>query len=117
MEYLRNTGASADDIRCMESGCKIVWTDTDPTLPPGWKTRTTEINARSGKVPMQWFSNPQGKMFRGRKSALEEIQGSGHYSKEDIRKFKFVIPESKKANYDWISDDPSVAPGKGFTVE
>ena len=31
---------------------------------------------------MQWFMNPDGKMFRGRKSALEEIHGSGLYTKE-----------------------------------
>jgi hypothetical protein len=40
---------------------------------------------RAGKVSMQWFLNPEGKMFRGRKSALEEIITSGKYSKQDIR--------------------------------
>ena len=34
------------------------------------------------QVTMQWFMNPDGKMFRGRKSALEEIHGSGLYTKD-----------------------------------
>ena len=97
----------------MESGCKIVWTEEDPTLPPGWKTRSSEINTRTGKVPMQWFLSPDGKMYRGRKSALEEIQSSGQYSTLEIRRFKFVIPENKKTNYTW-GEDTSVPPGKRF---
>ena len=49
-------------------------------------------------------------MYRGRKSALEEIQNSGLYSTLEIRRFKFVIPENKKTNYTW-SEDVSVPPG------
>jgi hypothetical protein len=71
---------------------------------------------RAGKVPMQWFLSPDGKMFRGRKSALEEIVGSGKYPKEDIRKFKFIIPENKKTNYTWNSEDPTVPDGKSAVV-
>ena len=37
---------------------------------------------------MQWFMSPQGKMFRGKKSALEHITNSGKYTKEEIRKFR-----------------------------
>ena len=96
----------------MESGCKIVWSDEDPTLPPLWKTRTSEINTRTGKVPMQWFLNPEGKMLRGRKAALEEIQNSGLYTKQEIRRFKFVVPDNKKTNYTWNPEDSSVPEGK-----
>lgn len=35
LDYLKKNGASAEDIRRMESGCKIVWNDQDPTLPTG----------------------------------------------------------------------------------
>ena len=31
--------------------------------------------------------------------------------KEDIRKFKFVFPETKRENYDWSENDPSVPMG------
>ena len=62
---------------------------------------------------MQWFLSPDGKMYRGRKSALEEIQSSGQYSTLEIRRFKFVIPENKKTNYTW-GEDTSVPPGKRF---
>ena len=115
LEYMKKSGASAEDIRRMESGCRIVWTDDDPTLPPGWKARTSEINTRTGKVPMQWFLSPEGKMYRGRKSALDEIQNSGLYTTQDIRKFKFVIPDNKKTNYVWNHDDPSVPQGNHKT--
>jgi len=111
LDHMNKGGFSYEDIRKMESGCKIRWVDDDPTLPFGWKTRTSEINSKNGKIPMQWFLNPDGKMLRGRKAALEEIQNSGHYTKEDIRKFKFVIPEIKRENYDWNENDPSVPMG------
>ena len=36
LEHLRKAGNSnPDDIRRLESGCKVVWTEDDPTLPPG----------------------------------------------------------------------------------
>ena len=110
LEYMRKVGYDEDDIRRMSSGCRVKWVDDDPTLPEGWKTRTSEINSKNGKIPMQWFLNPEGKMLRGRKAALIEIE-SGKYSKEDIRKFKFVIPEEKKKNYEWNENDPSVPMG------
>ena len=87
----KHGGYDIDDIRKMESGCKVKWYDDDPTLPPNWKTRHSEINSKNGKIPMQWFLNPEGKMFRGRKAALEEIQNSGKFSINEIRRFKFVI--------------------------
>ena len=37
LDYLRKNGGSADAIRRMESGCKVVWDDQDLTLPPGNK--------------------------------------------------------------------------------
>ena len=100
-----------DDIRKMESGCKVKWYDDDPTLPPNWKMRTSEIKTKSGTIPMQWFLNPEGKMFRGRKAALEEIQNSGKYSVDEIRRFKFVIPDDKRQNYDWNDNDSSIPIG------
>ena len=80
----------------------------------GWKSRITDINAKTGKVTMQWFLNPDGKMFRGRKSALEFIQSSGNYTKQEIRKFKFVLPDNKKTNYTWNSQDSSVPEGNSI---
>ena len=36
LEHLRKAGNSnPDDIRRLESGCKVVWTEDDPTLPAG----------------------------------------------------------------------------------
>ena len=109
-------GYSVDDVRKMESGCKVKWYDDDESLPPGWKTRTSEINSKSGKIPMQWFLSPENKMFRGRKAALEEIQNSGKYSIEEVRRFKFIIPEEKRQNYDWCDTDPSVPIGWLTTI-
>ena len=109
-------GFSPDDIRKMESGCKVKWYDDDPTLPANWKTRSSEINSKNGKIPMQWFLNPEGKMFRGRKAALEEIQNSGKYSNDEIRRFKFIIPEEKRQNYSWNDNDSSVPMGWLTTI-
>ena len=110
LEHMRKVGYDEEDIKRMSSGCRVKWIEDDPTLPEGWKTRYSEINSKNGKVPMQWFLNPEGRMLRGRKAAMIEIE-SGKYSKEDIRKFKFSIPETKKANYDWNENDPSVPMG------
>ena len=65
---------------------------------------------------MQWFLNPESKMFRGRKAALDEIQNSGKYSRDEIRKFKFIIPDEKRQNYDWNDNDPSVPIGWLTTI-
>ena len=111
LEYMNKNGYTQEDVRKVESGCKVKWVDDDPTLPEGWKTRTSEINSKNGMIPMQWFLNPDGKMLRGRKAALEEIQNSGKYSKEEIRNFKFVIPEDKRQNYQWNENDASVPLG------
>ena len=47
LEFMKKSGtASEEDIRRMESGCKVVWSCEDPTLPPGWKTRESVINSR-----------------------------------------------------------------------
>ena len=112
----KDGGYDIDDIRKMESGCKVKWYDDDPTLPPNWKTRHSEINSKNGKIPMQWFLNPEGKMFRGRKAALEEIQNSGKFSINEIRRFKFVIPDDKRQNYDWDDNDSSVPVGWLTTI-
>jgi hypothetical protein len=66
----------------------VKWDTEDPNLPVGWKTRTTDMKTKNGKVAMQWFLSPEGKMFRGRKSALEFITTCGKYDSEDIRKFR-----------------------------
>ena len=112
----KHGGYDIEDIRKMESGCKVKWYDDDPTLPPNWKTRHSEINSKNGKIPMQWFLNPEGKMFRGRKAALEEIQNSGKFSINEIRRFKFVIPDEKRQNYDWDDNDSSVPVGWLTTI-
>ena len=115
LEHMRKVGYDEEDIKRMSSGCRVKWIDDDPSLPEGWKTRTSEINSKNGKIPMQWFLNPEGKMLRGRKAALIEIE-SGKYSKEDIRKFKFFIPDEKRKNYDWNENDPSVPMGWHTTM-
>jgi hypothetical protein len=46
------------------------------------------MKTKTGVIPMQWFLSPVGKMFRGKKSALEFIVNSGLYTKEDIRKLR-----------------------------
>jgi len=53
------------------------------------------VGGRTGKVAMQWFLNPEGKMFRGRKSALDEIVNSGKYSKQEIRQEGFYLLNHK----------------------
>ena len=36
LDFLRKSGtADPEAIRRLESGCKVVWTEDDPTLPPG----------------------------------------------------------------------------------
>ena len=120
LDYMRKYGHEEDDIRIMEAGLKIQWLDNDPSLPESWKTRFTDMKTKNGVVPMQWFLSPEGKMFRGRKSALEHISKSGLYDKEDVRKFKHSSntpsKSEKKSNYDWDEADPSVPQGWKTTM-
>lgn len=37
--------------------------EEDPTMPEGWKTRTTDIKNKTGITQLQWFRSPDGKMF------------------------------------------------------
>jgi hypothetical protein len=102
----------------MQSGLKVIWLEDDPTIPEGWKTRTTEVKTKAGLTTMQWFLSPEGRLFRGRKSALNFIQTSGAYSKDDVKTFKSKPAADKKftKEYDWRSDDPTVPPGWRSTV-
>ena len=117
---MRKHGHDEDHIRIMEAGFKIQWLDDDPSLPTAWKTRFTDMKTKNGIVPMQWFLSPEGKMFRGRKSALDHITKSGLYDKEDVRKFRCSgdtpSKSEKKSNYDWDDQDPSVAEGWKTTM-
>ena len=56
IEFMKKTGTgSEEDIRRMESGCKVVWISDDPTLPPGWKTRESIINSRQAMFTLKFF--------------------------------------------------------------
>ena len=45
LEFLRKSGtADPEAIKRLESGCKVVWTEDDPTIPPG-KYYTSELNS------------------------------------------------------------------------
>merc|ERR1719282_1599710 len=117
VEYMNKKGYGQDDIKIMESGFKIQWIDDteNSSLPPGWKMRTTEMKTKNGTVQMQWFLSPEGKMFRGRKSALEHITKSGKYSVEDIRKFRCSGETPTKSPYEW-HEDPAVPKGWKTTM-
>ena len=80
----------------------------------------TDIKTKTGTTTMQWFLSPDGKMFRGRKSALKYIESCDYYSKEEVRLFKSKPTTEKKftKDYDWIEDDPTVPLGwKSTTIE
>jgi len=115
VEYMVKKKYSQEDIKIMESGFKIQWSDDD-CLPTGWKMRTTDMKTKNGTVPMQWFLSPEGKMFRGRKSTLDHITKSGQYNKEDIRKFRCSGDTPTKSQYDWDEKDPSVPKGWKTTM-
>merc|ERR1719209_1451767 len=116
VDYMVKSKYSQQDIKIMESGFKIKWIDDDPSLPKNWKMRTTDMKTKNGTVPMQWFLSPEGKMFRGRKSALDHITKSGLYDKEDIRKFRCSGDTPTKSQYDWDETDPSVPKGWKTTM-
>merc|ERR1719319_783059 len=116
VDFMRKQGYPEEHIKIMEAGFKIQWIDEDPSLPQGWKTRFTDMKAKNGVVPMQWFLSPEGKMFRGRKSALDHITKSGLYDKEDIRKFRCSGDTPTKSNYDWDDSDTSVPAGWKTTM-
>ena len=116
VEYMKKNDFKPEDIKKMESGFKIQWIDNDPSIPVGWKTRTTDMKTKNGVIPMQWFLSPEGKMFRGKKSAIEFITNSGKYSKEDIRKFRCSGETPTKTQYDWDENDPSVPSGWKTTM-
>ena len=113
---MRKHGHDEAHIKIMEAGFKIQWLEDDPSLPLNWKTRFTDMKTKNGVVPMQWFLSPEGKMFRGRKSALDHITKSGLYDKEDIRKFKHSGDTPTKSNYDWDDTDTSVPQGWKTTM-
>ena len=62
---------------------------------------------------MQWFLSPDGKMFRGRKSALRYIETCDYYSKEEVRLFKSKPTTEKKftKEYDWTDDEANLPLG------
>ena len=68
----------------------------------GWKSRITEIKTKTGSTSMQWFLSPDGKMFRGRKSALRYIETCDYYSKEEVRLFKSKPTTEKKFTKEFI---------------
>merc|ERR1740129_1625372 len=106
VDYMKKKKMPDEHIKLMEAGFKIQWFDDD-SLPTGFKMRTTEMKTKNGTVQMQWFLSPEGKMFRGRKSALEHITKSGKYSVEDIRKFRCSGETPTKSPYEW-HEDPAV---------
>ena len=115
VDWMREQGIyTNDDIELMQSKLKIKWTEDDPTLMNGWKTRTSHIKTKAGQTEMQWFLSPENKMFRGRKSVLRHIQANpGKFTPDEIRRFKSVPSANKKfsADYDWIENDPTLAVG------
>ena len=115
VEWMRDQGIyNNDDIELMQSKLKIKWSEDDPTLMTGWKTRTSYIKTKAGQTEMQWFLSPENKMFRGRKSVLRHIQANqDRFSADEIRKFKSVPFQNKKfsADYDWVDDDPTLPVG------
>ena len=102
----------------MQSGLKVIWLEDDPTIPEGWKTRTTEVKTKAGLAQMQWFQSPEGRLFRGRKSALKYIEPCSRYTQDDIKAFKSKPAADKKftKDYDWRCDDPTVPAGWKSTV-
>merc|ERR1719350_1964365 len=115
VDYMKKKKMPDEHIKLMEAGFKIQWFDDD-SLPTGFKMRTTEMKTKNGTVQMQWFLSPEGKMFRGRKSALEHITKSGKYSVEDIRKFRCSGDTPTKSPYDWNDSDPTVPNGWKTTM-
>ena len=121
VKWMRDQGDwSNEDIDLMQSKLKIRWTEDDPTIPSGWKTRTSQIKTNAGSTYVQWFLSPGGKSFRGRKSVLKHIQADpSRLDSEDIKKFKSVPPRNKKkfsAEYDWNVNDPTVPEGWKSTI-
>ena len=116
VDWMRDQGIyTNDDIELMQSKLKIKWTDDDPTLMDGWKTRTSQIKTKTGLTEMQWFLSPEGKMFRGRKSVLKFIAANpGSFHPDEIRRFKSVPSNQNKkfsAEYDWVDNDPTLPDG------
>ena len=116
VEYMKKGEFKPEDIKKMESGFKIKWVDNDPDLPAGWKCRTTDMKTKNGVIPMQWYMSPEGKMFRGKKSAMEFISNCGMYSKDEICKFRCSGDTPTKTQYDWNENDPSVPDGWKTTM-
>jgi hypothetical protein len=46
VEWMREQGEPLDDIELMQSKLRIRWRDDDPSIPPGWKTRTSQIRSK-----------------------------------------------------------------------
>ena len=122
IEFMESSGDySQDELDIMKEELKgVLWTDDDPTVPEGWKSRLTNIRTKAGVTEMQWFLGPEGKMFRGRKSALKFMETMKYYSKDDLRNFKSKPTTEKKfsKDYEWKDDDPTVPAGwKSTTIQ
>ena len=116
VDYMKKNDFKPDDIKKMESGFKVKWVENDPNVPAGWKTRSTDMKTKAGVIAMQWFLSPEGKMFRGKKSAIDYITNSGRYTKEDIRKLRCSGETPTKTQYDWNETDTTVPPGWKSTM-
>jgi hypothetical protein len=47
MEWMREQGEySQEEVDLMQSKLRIRWREDDPTVPKGWKTRTSQIRSK-----------------------------------------------------------------------
>ena len=48
---MREQGDSLEDMELMQSRLRIRWREDDPSVPPGWKTRTSQIRSKVSCIP------------------------------------------------------------------
>ena len=47
MEWMKEQGDySQEEVELMQSKLRIRWREDDPSVPPGWKTRTSQIKSK-----------------------------------------------------------------------
>merc|ERR1719369_2770702 len=99
-----NTPYTDDDIRKIRTlydneskqnrQQKYDWAENDPTVPPGWKTRTVE-----GKMKKKFFLAPDGSSFSCRRSGLQ------HMIKETFNQKDIDDMRNMLIHEGWESDD------------
>ena len=69
------------------------WNEDDPTIPPGWKSTTIQMNSFGKIVESNRYMAPDGRYCSNRLDALRYMTKEGIFTQEDIQTMKEGLTE------------------------